>query len=129
MRRAVVRLAIQPLVLEEKHRIIGANRGAQQAAGIQRIRWHDDAQAWDVRELHLAALAVIDGAAVQVSADGHAQHHGAGESAVRAPADRGQFIADLHHRGPDVIEELHLRHRLQAARGHPNGAAGNGGLG
>ena len=74
-------------------------------------------------KFHLAALAVIDGAAVEIAADGDAQHQRRGESAVGAPADGGQLIANLHHGGPDVIEELNLGDRLQPARGHADGAA------
>ena len=44
---------------------------------------------------------------------------------VGAPAQRGQFVANLHHRRPNVIEELDLRHGLQAAHRHANGAAHN----
>ena len=89
MRRAIVRLAIQALVLEEQNRIVAADGGAQQAAGIQRVRRHHHAQAGDVRELHLAALAVIDGAAVQIAADGDAQHDGA----EKPPLERQRMVA------------------------------------
>ena len=68
-------------------------------------------------------------AAVQVAADRHADHRGAGEAAVGAPAQGGQFVANLHHGRPDVIEELNLGHRLQPARGHADGAAHDGGFG
>ena len=83
----------------------------------------------DVGEEHLAALAVVDGAALEVAAVGHADHQRALEGAVRAPADQRQLVADLHVRRPDVVEELDLDHRLEAARGHPDGAADDVGLG
>ena len=51
------------------------------------------------------------------------------ECIVRAPADHRQFVANLHHRRPDVVEELNLDHRLQPARGHARGAAHDRGLG
>ena len=44
-RRASIRFAVQALVLEEQHRIIATNRGAQQARSVQRIRGKDYAQA------------------------------------------------------------------------------------
>ena len=67
VRRAVVRLAVQLLVFQKQHRIVRAERRAQQAAGIQGVRGHHHAQARNVGEGHFAALAVIDGAAVQVT--------------------------------------------------------------
>ena len=116
-------------MLEEQDRVVAADRGAQQAGGVLRVRRKHDAQPGDVREDALAALRVIDGAAGEVSADGDANHDGAGESVVRAPADHAEFVANLHHRRPDVVEELNLDDRLQAARGHARGAAYDGGLG
>ena len=40
----------------------------------------------------------------------------------------GQFIPDLHHRRPDVVEKLNFHHRLQPARGHADRAAHDAGL-
>ena len=71
---------------------------------------------------------MIDRAAGQVSADGHANHRRTRKSVVRAPADQRQFIAQLLHRGPNVIKKLYLRHRFETARGHANGAAHDVGL-
>ena len=51
------------------------------------------------------------------------------ERVVGAPADQRQLVAKLMHRGPDVVEELDLDDRLQAARGHADGAADDVGLG
>ena len=42
---------------------------------------------------------------------------------VGAPAHDGHLVAELHHGGPDVIEELNFGHGLEAARGHADGAA------
>ena len=78
---------------------------------------------------HLAALAVINRAAVQISADRHAHHQRRGEPVVRAPAQRRELVANLHHRGPDVIEKLDLDHRLHPARGHADRAPDDGGFG
>src|SRR5439155_15592002 len=63
VRRAIVRLAIEVLRLEEQHRVVRANRGAEQSVGVEGSRGHDDAQTRQVREDTLARLAVIDGAA------------------------------------------------------------------
>src|SRR5581483_1608504 len=101
----------------------------EQAGGVERVGGHDDAEAGDVREQDFAALAVVDGAAVQVSADGHADDRGAGELAVAAPAHGGELVAELHHGGPNVIEELNFGDRLHAAAGHADGAAHDGGFG
>ena len=70
VRRAIVGLAIEMLVLEEEHGIVRAHGRAQQAAEIERRGRHHHAQPGNVRERHLAALAVIDRAAGQISADG-----------------------------------------------------------
>ena len=40
-----------------------------------------------------------------------------------------ELVADLHHRRPDVVEELNLDHRLELARRHPDGAADDAGFG
>ena len=42
---------------------------------------------------------------------------------MRAPADQRQFVSQLHHGGPDVVEELDFDYWLQSARGHARGAA------
>jgi hypothetical protein len=41
----------------------------------------------------------------------------------------GQLVAELHVGRPDVVEELDLDHRLEAARRHADGAADDVGLG
>jgi hypothetical protein len=63
-------------VFQKQYGIVAANRGAQQASGIERIRRENNAQPRNVREHALAALRVIDGAAGKISADGHANHDG-----------------------------------------------------
>ena len=80
-------------------------------------------------KIDLAALAVINGAAVEIPADGHADHHGRRESVIRAPTQAGELVADLHHRRPDVIEELDFDDGLQSAGGHAGSAADDGGFG
>ena len=54
---------------------------------------------------------------------------GAGPRAVGAPAHDGEFVVDLVHGRPDVIEELNLDDRLHAADSVADGAADDVGLG
>ena len=114
-RVAVVALAVQVLVLEEEHRILAPERGAQQAGGIARARRERDQQPGHVGEDRLAALAVPDGAALQVAADRDAHDHRARERPVRTPPRRGRLRLQLVHCRPHVVEELDLRARPQAA--------------
>ena len=86
-------LAIEALVLEEQHRIVAADGGAQQAGGVQRVGRKDHVHAGGVGEDALAALRVIDGAAGEIASDGDADHRRAGERIVGAPADQRQLIA------------------------------------
>ncbi len=65
----------------------------------------------------------------QVAADRHPQHQGAVERPVRAPPDGGRLGLDLLHGGPDVVEELHLGHRLEPPDGLAHGSADDVGLG
>src|SRR5262249_5748623 len=115
-------LAIEMLVLEEHHRVVAANCRPKQAVRIQRVRRHHHSNAWRVSEQHLAALAVANRAAFQVSADCNSDHHRALPSVVRAPAQHRHFIAQLVHRGRNVIEKLNLRNWLQSASRKPTGA-------
>ena len=78
----VVGLAVEVLGLQEEHRVVAADGGAQQAGGIQGRAGIDHPQAGDVGEGALAALAVVDGAAHEVAADGHPHHHGGLEVVV-----------------------------------------------
>ena len=103
-------------MLEEQHRVVAADRGAQQAGGVHRVRREHDADARAVGEDALARLRVVRRAAAQVAADGHADDHRARPVVARAIAQHRHLVAQLHHRRPDVVEELDLDHRLQAAR-------------
>src|SRR5208283_164137 len=125
---AIVGLAIEMFVLEEHHRIVAANGGAQKTGDIQRGGRHDHAQAGAMRKDGFAALTVINGAAGEIAADGHANDGGAFEGTVGAPTKDAEFIANLHHGGPDVIEELDFRDGLQASGGHADGAAYDAGF-
>ena len=126
---AVIHLAVELLVFEEEHRVIAADGGSEQSCGVFGIGREHDAEAGNVGEVHLAALAVIDGTAVEIAADGDADDHGSGKTAVGAPAERGEFIAELHHGGPDVVKELDFDNRLETRHGHAAGATDDGGFG
>src|SRR5580700_6867813 len=45
---------------------------------------------------------------------------------TRRPGQCAQIVADLHHGGPDIVEELNFSHGLETARGHANAAANDG---
>src|SRR5208337_1961111 len=125
---ASVGFTVEALMFEEQDGVVAADRSAQQARGIERIGREDHAQAGSMREDAFAALRVVNRATRQITADRDADHHRRRKGVVRTPADDGKFVAQLHHRRPDVIEELDLNHRLQAANGHPGGAADDGGF-
>ena len=82
-----------------------------------------------VREDRDARLAVIRRAAAQVAADRHADDHRARPVVVRAVAHHRHLVANLHEAGPDVVEELDLDDRLQAAQRHADAAADDVGFG
>ena len=82
-----------------------------------------------MRERHFARLAVIDTATTQVAAYRRADDHRAGELALRPPPHVRQFIANLHHRRPDVVEKLYLDDRLEPAQRHSDGSTDNPRLG
>ena len=128
MLRAVVRLAVEMLVLEEHHRVVAADGCAQKTRDVQRRGRHHHTQARAVRKYRFAALAVIHPPAGQVAADGHANDHRRFERPIRTPAHHAQLIANLHHGWPDVVEELDFRDGLQSACGHPQGAPDDAGF-
>jgi hypothetical protein len=68
-----------------------------------------------VGEDRLAALAVPDRPAGEVAADRHPDHQRHLERTGRSPPRGGGLAADLGHRRPDVVEELDLGARAQAA--------------
>src|SRR4029077_5140854 len=109
---ASVGLAVKPLMLEEQYRIVTANRGSQQTSRIEGIGRKYHTQSRNVRENALAALRVVECASGQVPADRPPDHQGSRECIIRAPADHRQLVPQLHHRGPDVIEELNLDYWL-----------------
>src|SRR6266436_7821315 len=104
-------------------------RALPKAGDIQRGARHHDAQAGAMRENGFAALAVINAATCQVAADGDSEDGGTLEIAVGAPAQDAEFVANLHHCRPDVVEELDFGDGLQPARSHADGAADDAGFG
>ena len=116
-------LAVQVLVLEEQHRVVAADRRAQQPGRVLRVRRERDADARRVREDRDARLAVIRRAAAQVAADRHADHHRTRPVVARPVAHHRHLVANLHEGRPDVVEELDLDDRLQPAQRHADAAA------
>ena len=111
------------LVLEIEHRVVAADRRPQQARRVLRVRRERDADPRAMREDALARLAVVRRAAAQIAAGRDADDHRARERVARAVAHHRHLVAQLHHRRPDVVEELDLDDRLDAARRHADRAA------
>ena len=72
---------------------------------------------------------MVDGAAGQIAAGRHPHDERSAVVAVRAPAETGEFAPDLHVGRPDVVEELDLGDRTQAADRHAEAESHDGGLG
>src|SRR3989442_1359880 len=85
VRGLVVRLAVEVLLLEEQHRVVAADRGAEQAVGVERGARAHDAESGDGSEHHRAGLGVVDRATLQVAAVRDPHDEGAAERVVRAP--------------------------------------------
>ena len=75
-----------------------------------------------MRKDRFAALAVIHSATGEISPDRHTQNSGRLKGAVGAPPHDAEFVSNLHHRRPDVVEELNFRYWLQASGSHTNGS-------
>ena len=60
---------------------------------------------------------------LDIAAVGGANDDRRGPLAGRPVAHGGQFVANLHERGPDVVDELNLGHGLETAGRHPDRAA------
>ena len=76
-----------------------------------------------------ARLRVVDRPALEVAAVRDAHDDRRRERVVGPPAHERQLVPELHVRRPDVVEELDLDHRLEPARGEPDRAADDVGLG
>ena len=108
-------------MLEEDHRLVAAQRRAQEPDGVLGVRRHRELPADRVQELDLVALAVPGIAALEESAR-HAHDHRRREAVGRAPADRAAVV-QLLRRGLRVLAELDLGHRHEARERHADGAA------
>src|ERR1700733_15574644 len=106
-------------MLEENRRIVAAQRLAQKADRILRIRGHGDAPAEAVYPLHFVRLAVPGIAAFEESA-GNPHHHRRRESIRRAPA-HGAAVVELLGRRIRVFAELNLRYGHEPGGGHTHG--------
>ena len=71
---------------------------------------------------------MVNRAALQVPTVGDPHNHRGCEVIIGAIAHERQLIAELHVRGPDVVEELDLYDRLQPANGQADRPADDVGL-
>src|ERR1043166_4516809 len=82
----------------------------------------DHAQPGDLRKCRDARLRVINSTAFQVTTNRNANHERRLPLVSRSPTQQRQLVANLVHRGPDVIEELNLDDGLESARSHADRA-------
>ena len=125
---AVEGAVVQALGFQEDHRIIVLDGGDQQALGVVGVGRHDRAQAADLREHGLGALAV-GLAAVDAAAAGHADRHRRDELVDRAVAQARRLGHDLVGSRIEVVGELDLAHRPQAVGAHAHRHADDAALG
>src|SRR6185437_10111093 len=95
---------------------------------VERIRGKYDPQSGNMSKDALSALRMVNRAARQISANGHTNHARRGKAVVGAPANDRQFVTHLHHRRPDVIEELNFDDWFQAAHCHARRSPDNAGF-
>src|ERR1700688_3774261 len=125
---AVEGTVVQPLRLEEYHRIIVLDRRDQQALGIVWIRGHHDFEAahmseYSLRTLRMRLTAANTAAARRPNGDRREKIAGT------AVADAGQFAANLVKARIDVVRELNLGDRPQSIHAHADGARHDAALG
>src|SRR4029077_9144966 len=89
---------------------------------------HHHAQPRTMRKNRFSALTVINPTSGEISTNRNADDDWTFEGSVRTPAKHAEFIPQLHHRRPDVVEELNFRDGLQSTRGHADRPADNAGL-
>src|SRR5262249_35893371 len=116
----VVGLAIQMLVLEKQHRIVRSYCSAEKAIRVERSGRHHNSPSGNGAEQRNPRLAMVNGAAAQVAPYGCPYYHWALPDVVRPPPQHWDFVVHLHVCGPNVVEELDLGNRLQAAGRHPH---------
>ena len=81
-----------------------------------------------MRENTLTRLTVVDRTTAEIATNRHPDDHRTGVSVIGAVAQHRYFVAQLHCRWPDVVEELNLHHGLEASDGHAQGSADDVGL-
>ncbi len=126
-RRHGVALAVESLVFKKEDRILLVYGLLEQSLGITGCAGVADMEAGEMGEKALDVLAVAE-SAVDVSADRHADDHGAEKVPGRAPAHGRHLIAQLHHGGPDIVAELDFDDRLEAVKGEADGGSDDAGL-
>jgi hypothetical protein len=120
--------AVDPLGLEEDHRVLAPDAGLEQALGVRRRRGDDHLESGRVREVGLRRLAVVVAAADAASIGG-ADDHGAGELSARPVPHLGHLGHDLVEGREDEVRELDLGHRTQSVEGHPDRRTDDPGFG
>ena len=105
--------AVHLLVLEEQHRVVVADRRAEQPARVVRRRRDDDLEPGHVGEEGLDALRVVQ-RAVDAAAVRRPDDHRHAVAVVRAVAHPGRLGHDLVERREDEVGELDLGDRPQA---------------
>src|SRR5436190_9593261 len=98
-------------VLEEDHRVITADGGAQQTVRVECVRGINNAQTGYLRKERDTGLRVIDRASLKITADGYADDAWRRELVAGAPTQQCQLVANLMKRRPDVVKELHFHDR------------------
>ena len=125
---AVERAVVDPLRLEEDHRVVVLDGGDEQALGVVGVRRQHRLQPADVGEQALRALAVRL-AAVDAAAAGHAHDERGGELGAGAVAQPRRLGDQLVERRVDVVGELDLDDRPQPVGAHAEGGADDAALG
>ncbi|MNV31912.1 hypothetical protein D3C71_1232340 [compost metagenome] len=123
----VERAVIEPLRLEEHHRVGIFDRGNQQALGIIGIGRHDDLEAADMGKQRLRALAVRL-SAKNAAAGRHAHDDRTSEIAVGAITDPRRLLRQLVIGRIHVVGELDLDTGFQPIGGHADGGADDAGF-
>ena len=124
---AVEGAVIEPLGLQEDHRIVVLDGRDQQALGVVGRGRDHHLQAGDMGEHRLGALAV-GLAAEDAAAIGHADRHRRGELAGRAVAHARGLRDDLVEGRIDVVGELDLDTGAQAIGAHADGGGDDAAL-
>ncbi len=125
---AVKRAVVQTLGLQKDDGVVVLDGRDQQTLGVIRVGRHHRAQAADLGEHGLRALAV-GLPAVDAAAARHAYRHGAGEITGRAVTQARRLGHDLVGGRVDVIRKLDFDDRPQTVSAHAHRGANNAALG